>query len=168
MSKKALPNRISKVVAPDAVSKIRKAIALIEEVLGSSTSISDDDYKALRKIADKLKRECDDVYDIAVENTEFIDDSTTIEEMEKDKKYYELCDMILSMLKALMIKLTREQNIAGAEYHNACSLFEENVAVKAGRNNAKAQIVKGQLDNIERNRKGGNSGDSKDTSPAAK
>jgi hypothetical protein len=168
MSKKLLPNRISKVIAPDAVTKVRQAIQLLNEVLGDDTQISDEDYKGLRKIADKLKRECDDVYDIAKENTDFVEAPLSVDEMGKDKTYYELCDMILSMLKALLLKLEREQNIAGAEYYNACSVFEEDVDTKVKRGgNAKAQNVQAQLKAIDRNRGGGsNKKDNNGNKPA--
>lgn len=167
MSKKLLSNRISKVVAPDAVSKVRQAIQLLDEVLGEDTQISDDDYKALRKIADKLKRECDDVFDIAKENTEFIEAPLTLEEIDKDKKYYEFCDIIRSMFKSVLLKLEREQNIAGAEYYNACIVYEEDVDTKVQRgNNAKAQNVQAQLKAIERNRKGGNTANKDGNTPA--
>ena len=170
MSKKLLPNRISKVIEPDAIPKVRQAIQLLDEVLGADTQISEEDYKSLRKIADKLKRECDDVYDIAKENTEFIEAPLTLEEIDKDRKYYEFCDLIRSMLKALSLKLEREQNIAGAEYYNACSVFEEDVDTKVERgNNAKAQNVQAQLKAIDRNRGGNKSGNkSGDTPPPTK
>lgn len=167
MSKKLLSNRISKVVAPDAVSKVRQAIQLLDEVLGEDTQISDDDYKALRKIADKLKRECDDVFDIAKENTEYIEAPLTLEEIDKDKKYYEFCDIIRSMFKSVLLKLEREQNIAGAEYYNACIVYEEDVDTKVQRgNNAKAQNVQAQLKAIERNRGGKPSADKNSEKPA--
>ena len=171
MVKKILPNRISKLPPPEVKTKIRQVIQLLDEILGDNTPISDDDYKSLRKIADKLKQECDDVFAIAIENPEFLDESNSIVEMEKDKRYYELCDTIRSMLNGMLIKLDKEQNIAGAEYFNACSIFEDNVKIKAGRGNAKAQNVKAQLDLINRNRSNGSSGgsnDNKNDNPPAK
>jgi hypothetical protein len=157
MSKKLLPNRSSKTVAPDALSKVRQAIQLIMEVLGDDTDISDADYKGLRKIADKLKRECDDVFEIAKENGNFVEAPLSIEEMQKDKEYYELCDSIRALLKSLIIRLDREQNIAGAEYYNACSVFEDDVDAKVNKgSNPKAQNVQAQLAAIERNRGSGN------------
>lgn len=168
MSKKLLPNRISKVIAPDAITKVRQAIQLLNEVLGDDTQISDEDYKGLRKIADKLKRECDDVFDIAKENTEFVEAPLSVDEIGKDKNYYELCDTIRSMFNSLSLKLEREQNIAGAEYYNACSVFEEDVDIKVKRGgNAKAQNVQAQLKAIERNR-GGKPSDSKNSDKIAK
>ena len=169
MVKKILPNRISKLPPPEVKTKIRQVVQLLDEILGDNTPVSDEEYKSLRKIADKLKQECDDVFAIAVENSEFLDESHSIVEMEKDKHYYELCDSIRSMLNGMLIKLDKEQNMAGAEYFNACSIFEDNVKIKAGRGNAKAQNVKAQLDLINRNRGGsGNSNDNKNDPPTAK
>lgn len=156
MSKKLLPNRISKTPAPDALAKITGAIMLIMVLLGDDTDISDDDYKALRKIADKLKRECDDVFDVAKVNESFVETPLTIEEIQKDKAYYEFCEAIRPFLNALMIKFEREQNVAGAEYYNACVVFEADVDAKVKRgNNPKAQNVQTQLAGIERNRNNG-------------
>jgi hypothetical protein len=158
MSKKLLPNRSSKTVAPDALSKVRQAVALLEEVLGDPTPISEDDYKALRTIADKLKRVTDDVYEIAKENESFIKPPLLLVEITKDKAFYELCDSIRALLKAFFIRLEREQNIAGAEYFNGCNVFEGDVDDEIARdaNNAKALNIKAQLNSVDRNRGGGN------------
>jgi hypothetical protein len=155
MVKKFLPNRISKTVAPDALTKIRQAVQLIHEALGDNTPISEEDYKALRKISDKLKQESDDVYAVAQENLALIEAPISIEELEKDKTFYEFCDKAYAMLKPVLIKLEHEQNIAGSEYINGCSLFEGTVAVKVGYGNAQAQNAQIQLNQIKRN-KGGN------------
>lgn len=155
MSKKLLPNRISKVVAPDALTKVRQAVQLLNEVVGDDTPISDEEYKGLRKIADKLKRISDDVYEIAKENTDFVEEPLTITEITKDKLFYELCDSIRALLNAFNLKLEREQNIAGAEYFNACNVFEGDIDDKVGRGNTKAQNIKAQLNGIDRNRSGG-------------
>ena len=167
MSKRLLPNRISKSVVPDALSKVRQAIQLLNEAIGEDTPISDEDYKGLRKIADKLKRITDDVYEIAKENTDFIEAPLTVVEIAKDKTFYELCDSILALLKAFNLRLEREQNIAGAEYFNACSVFEGDVADKVNRdkNDVKAQNILAQLNDIDRNR-GGNSGTKPDDKTA--
>ena len=157
MSKRLLPNRISKTVVPDALSKVRQAIQLLNEAIGEDTPISDDDYKGLRKIADKLKRTTDDVYEIAKENTDFIEAPLTVEEITKDKTFYEFCDSIFALLKGFTFRVEREQNIAGAEYFNACNVFEGDVADKVDRdkNNVKAQNVLAQLNGIDRSRGGG-------------
>jgi hypothetical protein len=168
MTKKLLPNRSSKTRAADAMTKARMGIQLLEEAMGELTDISDEEYNALRKIADKLKRVCDDVYEIAQENIEFIEAPLTIEEITKDKLYYELCDSIFALVKAFLLRLEREQNIAGAEYYNALSVFEDDVSAKVKRGgNPKAQNVKAQLDAIDRNR-GGKPGSGKGGDEAAK
>jgi hypothetical protein len=160
MSKKLLPNRISKVVAPDALTKVRQAVQLLNEALGDDTPISDDHYKSLRVIADKLKRVCDDVYEIAKENTDSIQKPMSLEEITKDKLFYEHCDSIRALLKSFNLSLEREQNIAGAEYYNACIVYESDIDDKIAKDNTdtKALNIKSQLNGVERNR-GGNKAD---------
>jgi uncharacterized protein with gpF-like domain len=155
MVKKILPNRISKTVAPDAVAKIRQAVQLIHEALGENTPILEEDYKALRKISDKLKQESDDVYAVAQEHLELVEAPLSITELSKDKSYYEFCDKVAAMLKPALIKMEREQNIAGSEYHNGCSMFEAHVAVKIGHGDTQAQNAQIQLNQINRKKGGG-------------
>jgi hypothetical protein len=152
MSKKLLPNRSSKTVAPNAESEFRQALQVMLRLFGEDTVITDDDYKSLRKIADKLKQETDDVYAIGKENSEFWEEQTPLPEVTKDKAFYEFCDMCRSMLQSLLLKMDKEQKIAGAEYYNSCNVYEENVALKQQRGNAKAQTVQKQLDAIPRRR----------------
>ena len=156
MNRKLLPNRSSKAPAADALTKVRQAIQLLNEALGDEIAITDEDYKSLRKIADKLKRITDDVFEIAKENTDFVKAPLSVAEMTKDKAFYELCDSIRALLDAFMLRLEREQNVAGAEYHNACSVFEGDVDndVKRDSSNAKAMNVQAQLEKIDRNRAG--------------
>jgi hypothetical protein len=151
MAKQLLPNRISKTIAPDALTTIRKAVEMLHSVLGEDTFISEADYKSLPKIADKRKQETDDVMTIAQANPEFVHEPLSLSEMEKDKAYYELCDFLSATLKSMLIKLEREQNIAGAEYQNACGIFESLVRFKAGTGNSKANNLLIQLSQINRN-----------------
>jgi hypothetical protein len=155
---KLLPNRISKVILLEAaLKKIDEAVLILDVCLGEDTEISDEDYDSLRKIADKLKLQCDDVFTIIKGNRDFLEAPLTVEEMDKDRLFYEFCDKVRAAINAFMIKLDREQNIAGAEYYNACIIFENDIAAKIKRgNNAKAQNIKAQLDGIDRNRGGGN------------
>ena len=152
MNKKLLPNRISKTVAPNAESEFRQALQVMLRLFGEDTPISDEAYKSLRKIADRLKLETDDVYAIGKENPEFWDEQTPLPEIAKDKLFYEFCDTCRSMLHPLLIKLDKEQNIAGAEYYNACNVYEENVAIKRQRGHPKANTVQTQLNAITRQR----------------
>jgi hypothetical protein len=55
----------------------------------------------------------------------------------------------------VVLKLDREQNIAGAEYFNGCTVFESDVEAKFKRGMPKAQNVYAQLKAIPRNRTGG-------------
>jgi hypothetical protein len=155
MSTKLLLNRSSKTVAPNAVAKLRQAIQLLHEVLGDETPIDEAEYLKLRKIADKLKQECDDVFTIAREHPDFVEAPLSVSELEKDKTFYELCDLARALLKAVLLKLDREQNIAGAEYFNGCTVFESDVEAKFKRGMPKAQNVYAQLKAIHRNRTGG-------------
>jgi hypothetical protein len=50
MAKKLLPNRISKTVQPNALTKVRQAAQLILEVIGEDTPMSEEEYKSLLKI----------------------------------------------------------------------------------------------------------------------
>ena len=154
MSRKLLPNRISKSVAPDARAKVRQAFQLLDEALGEVIAIEEDEYKGLRKIADKLKRVTDDVFEIVKENTEFLEAPLTVEEITRDKEFYEFCDFVRTVKNAFDLRLDREQNVAGAEYNNACGVYEGDVTDKVNRDkkNAKALSVQAQLNGIDRNR----------------
>ena len=156
MSKKILPNRISKIVTPEMRAKVVQGFQLLNEALGEDTLISDEDYKKLRKLADVSKLTCDDVYDIAKANQGFIEEPLTFEEITKDKEFYEFCDEIYVLKKSFDLKLEREQNLGGSEYANAMSVFENDIKDKVNRggNNAKAVNVKNQLDGIDRKRAG--------------
>ena len=150
MAKKLLPNRLSKTVSPDALIKIRQAIQLIGEVIGEDTPISEDDYKALLKIADKRKQVCDDVLTIMQEHPPLVLAPLSVAEIQKDKAFYEICDQMQSMFNNVLIRLKREQNIAGAEYANACSIFESDVDAKAMRGDTEACIVQTELKAVNR------------------
>ena len=155
MVKKHLINRSSKQIAVDALSKSHQAVQLLQEALGTLTAISEAEYKSLRKIADKLKRETDDVFMIIKNHPKLVDAPLSIEEMEKDKACYEFCDTLRAPLSRFMVQLDREQNIAGAEYFNSTTVFEADVASKAVRGEAEAQHAQVELNLIVRNRTGG-------------
>jgi hypothetical protein len=154
---KLLPRRLSKIIVLEsALKKVQEAIAMLDVCIGDDTQISDDDYASLRKIADKLKLQCDDVFDIVRVSPDFVETPLSIEDMDKDKLFYEFCDKVRAALNSFMIKLDREQNIAGAQYFNACTVFESDIDGKIQRgNNAKAQNIQAQLDGVNRKRGGG-------------
>jgi hypothetical protein len=152
MVKKLLPNRNSKVIAADAWARIEQAVLVIQQALGEIIAISEEEYKGLRKISDKLKQESDDVFAIAKANPELLDSPLSVKEIEKDKVFYELCDKLQALLNPILLQLVREQNIAGAEYLNACSFFETMVALKAAQGNPKAQHVHLLLSKVSRNK----------------
>jgi hypothetical protein len=150
MAKKLLPNRLSKTVPFNALMKIRQAMQLIIEVIGEDTPISEAEYKALLKIADRRKQACDDVLAIMQEHPQLVLSPLSVAETQKDKAFYEICDQIQSMFNNILIRLKREQNIAGAEYANACSIFESDVDAKAMRGDTEAQIVQNELKSVNR------------------
>jgi hypothetical protein len=150
MAKKLLPNRISKTVQPNALTKVRQAAQLILEVIGEDTPMSEEEYKSLLKIADKRKQTCDDISAIMQEHPKLVLEPLSVEEIQKDKAFYEICDQIQSIFNNVLIRLKREQNIAGAEYANACSVFESDVDAKAMRGDMEAQIVQTELKAVNR------------------
>ena len=152
MSKKLISNRNSKKVTTDTQVRFRQALQTMLDLLGEDTPMSDAEYTSLRKIADKLKTETDDVFAIAKEADDFLEDSTPVNVVEDYKTFYEFCDNCRSMLAPLLFKLNREQNIAGGQYFNACMIYEDNVSIQVARNNPKARVVKAQLDDIPRQR----------------
>jgi hypothetical protein len=156
MAKKLLPNRISKTVALDALTKVRQAIQLLLEVIGEDTPMTEAEYKALQKMADKRKQACDDVLTVMQEHPKMVIAPLNTVEIRKDKGYYELCDQIDAMLANVLIRLKREQNIAGAEYANACSVFETDMEAKVLRGDTEAQIVQQELKAISRTPQLGN------------
>jgi hypothetical protein len=154
MVKKVLPNRISKAVSPDAAARLQQAVQIILDLLGEETQISLDDYNALYKIADKRKLECDEVYGLMKANPSLVKQPLSVAETQKDKAFYEFCDEIQAALKSIKTRTDREQNIAGGEYVNACSLFETDVNAEAHRGIGAAQMVQAELKKISRNRAG--------------
>jgi hypothetical protein len=155
MASKLLPNRSSKNVSAADLARVAQAIKVIIEVFGDRSVITEEDYNALRKISDKLKQECDDVFAIAQVNPEFVEPPLYLTELEKDKLYYEMADKVDMQLSPVLILKKREQNIAGAEYLNGCNFFEATVAFRAAQGNPKAQMIEIQLKQLKRNR-GGN------------
>ena len=150
MAKKLLPNRISKTVPQDALMKIRQAAQLIMDVVGEDTPMSEEEYQALNKIADKRKLACDDILSIMHEHPKMVLEPLSMAEMQKDKAFYEVCDQIQSVFNNVLIRLKREQNIAGAEYANACSIFERDVEAKVLRGDTEAQIIQTELKMVHR------------------
>ena len=155
MAKKLLPIPFSKAIGDEKLARARVIIKELMDMLGNDTPISDDDYKALVKISDKRKLEADDTFEVSKTFTEFIEEPLTVEEIGKSGSYYEDSDSIRAIAKPFMDKLDKEQNIAGAIFYNGNSVFEDNVKIKAGRDNSRAQLALKQLSDLKRNRGGG-------------
>jgi hypothetical protein len=167
MQKHLLPNRSAKAIPADALDQARQAFQTLHNLLGTDTPIDEEAYQRLYKIADKRKIETDDVFAVIRENQEFLDTETAFEEIEKDKAFYELCDQLRSLQAAFDLRLNREQNIAGAEYLDACKGYEASVTYRVSRGNSKAQAVKTQLDAIARSKAGPRKKSSDSTPPTA-
>jgi hypothetical protein len=156
MVKKVLPNRSSKTVKPDVEAKLQQVVQIFAYLLGEDTPMSEEEYKSLYKIADKRKQECDDVFGLMKTNPVLVKKPLSVVETQKDKDFYEFCDLVQATLASLKTKTDREQNIAGGEYVNSCSVFESDVNADAHRGDAQAQMVQADLKKINRNRSSGN------------
>ena len=147
---KILPNRSSKTLPAANVEAIEAAIQIIMDNLGTPIAITDDDYKALYKIANTTKLVCDDVLAIAQVNPSYLEAEQPLEEIHKDKTYHEQMTKILKSLDDAVKIATREAGVSGAEYRNALLNFEDNVKVKVKKGNMEAQIVQDKLNRVDR------------------
>jgi hypothetical protein len=154
MVKRILLARIPKTVKPDAVAKLQQAVQLFSEIIGEDTPMSDEDYKAMYKIADKRKQECDDVFALMKTNPTLVKKPLSIAETQQEKDYYEFSELIRAALKSLTLRNDREQNISGGKYIHICSLFEMDVRADVLRGETQAQNVQTELKQINRNRSG--------------
>ena len=137
-----LPNRISKTLSQEKKSRIAELLKLIAVELGEKTIIPDAEYKKLAKIGDKNKHLYGFLKDVMDKNPEYINSDLPIEEVTKDKTYFEDLDEVRAMLAEFVYTIIdHEQGIVGAEYRNATGIFEANVAAKIYRNDAKAILV---------------------------
>lgn len=151
---KILPNRISKTLSEADVVAAKAAIKVLTDILGTPVAITDDDYKVLAKMGDVLKPICDNVFKIAEANPSYLEDEQPVEEIQKDKTYFEQLSEILEPLKEVKSLYEREQGTTGAEYRNATSNYEGNVKAKVVKGNApEAQLVLDKLNRIDRGTK---------------
>ena len=149
MSFQLLPNRISKVLPPDAETQARAAVELLLNLLGADTPITDEAYKALTFISEKRKQVADDYHEVIKNNPAYLEEPP-LEEVNKDRHYYEFCDFLEALMGQLNTRRIREQNIAGSEYDNATKSFKLTVNYKASRNDSRAQLVLKQLEAIDK------------------
>jgi hypothetical protein len=156
MIKKLLANRSIKTIRPEDAVKVAQALRVIQSVLGEPIAISEEEYKSLRKISDKLKQETDEVFFIAKANPNLVEAPVSLLELEKDKSFYEFCEQLEASLLPIVVQAQRERTVSGAEYFNGCGFFETGVEFKAAQGIAQAQQVQLLLNKIKRN-KGGNS-----------
>lgn len=151
---KILPNRISKTLSEADVAAAKAAIKVLADILGTPVAITDDDYNVLAKLGDVLKPICDDVFEIAEVNPSYLEEEQPVEEIQKDKTYYEQLTSLLKPLINVVNLYLREQGTTGAEYRNATSNFEGNVKAKVKKGNApEAQLVLDKLNRIDRGTK---------------
>lgn len=149
MAFKLLPNRISKTLPPDAEAQAAAAFQVLFNLLGPATPITEEEYDALSFISDKRKLVADDYHAVMRNNPEFLEEPP-IEEVEKDRRYYEFGDFMEAQMRQMESHRIREQNLAGAEYDNATKSFKSTVIYKAGRNNSRAQLALKQLEDIDK------------------
>jgi hypothetical protein len=150
---KILPNRISKTLSEGNVTAAKDAIKILIDILGTPVAISDDDYKALAKLGDVLKPVCDKVLLVAKEEPSYLEEEQPVEEIEKDKAYFEQLTEILKPLYNAVFLYEREQSTTGAEYRNAIHNYEGNVKAKVSRGSSSAQLTLDKLNRIDRGTK---------------
>lgn len=144
---KLLPNRVSRTLSDDNLQKIRDAVQVIIENLGSNTPITKAEYDALAKLGDKHRAYNAELFDIVRTHPAYLEEEQSIEEIAKDKQLFEQYDSVRDILAAAIEKLEREQGVVGAEYRNAGSVYVENVKNKVSKGNKEATMV---LDKINR------------------
>ena len=149
MAFQLLPNRVSKSLPADAEAQARTAVDTLLNLLGNDTPITDGDYKSLHFMAGKRKQQTDDYHEVMRNNPTYLEEPP-IEEVTKDRRYYEFCDFLESLLEKVNIRRIREQNIAGAEYENAAKSYKSTVLYKASRNDANAKLIAKQLEGIDK------------------
>lgn len=154
---KILPNRVSKVISPEAHLALKAATDGFKVALGEPTPISDDDIKKLLRVAGTRKRVMDEILLIMEEHPTLIKAPFTLIEIKKDKSLMEILAEVESWLIGLLFSVRREMAVAGSEYFNAGAVFENDVKWEVGRNNPEARTAQAQLDAIDR-KKGGNPG----------
>ena len=143
-----LPNLISKTLSPPKKARILELVLLIVIELGDPTQIPGAEYKRLAKLGDKNKILYDLLKKVMDKYPEYINADLAVEEINKDKTYFEDLDEVKAMIKAhILDMIDHEQGIVGAEYRNGIAIFEDNVAFKAKRKDKKAVLIQDELDN---------------------
>ncbi len=150
---KILPNRSSKTLPAANLEAIKGAVKIIVDNLGTPIAITDADYDPLAKIGETTKLVCDDVFNVAEENPSYLEDEQPLEEVQKDKTYYEQMAEVLKLLSKPVGIATREAGVSGAEYRNAIFNYEGNVKSKVNRGSTEAQLVLDMLNRVDRRTK---------------
>ena len=142
-----LPNRVSKVLTPEKKTRITELLNLIVAELGEMTAIPEADYRVLAKIGEKNIFLYDFLKVVMDKSPEFINVDLPIEEITKDRTYFGDIEWLKASVKRILFDaLNHEQGIVGAEYRNATGIFEENVATRVARGDAKAILVQDEID----------------------
>jgi hypothetical protein len=150
---KILPNRSSKTLPAANMEAIKGAVQIIIDNLGTPIAITDADYDPLSKLGETTKFVCDDVFMVAEDNPSYLEDEQPLEEVQKDKTYYEQMTEVLKLLNKPVGIATREAGVSGAEYRNAIFNYEGNVKGKVARGSTEAQLVLDKLNRIDRRTK---------------
>ena len=137
-----LPNRVSKTLTPEKKTRITELLNLIVAELGDMTVIPDADYRGLAKIGEKNIFLYDFLKIVMDEFPDFINADLPIEEITKDRVYFADIEWVKTSVKRILLDaINHEQGIVGAEYRNATGIFEDNVATRVARSDAKAILV---------------------------
>lgn len=150
---KILENRSSKTLPAANLVAIKGAVQTIVDNLIPLVVITDDDYKALAKLGDVLKPICDEVLKVVEEAPNYLEDEQPVEEIHKDKTYYEQMAEILKLLSDVVFMVEREMGTCGAEYRNAIHNYEGNVKAKVKKGSSAAQLILDKLNRIDRGEK---------------
>jgi hypothetical protein len=150
---KILPNRSSKTLAEVKLEAIKAAAQVILDNLTDLVIITNNDFNALAKLGEILKPICDKVFEIAKVHPKYLEDEQPIEEVLKDKTYYEQLEIVRQILKSIIAIIEREQAIVGAEYRNAMANYESNVKERVKKGSTDARLVMDKLDAIDRGEK---------------
>lgn len=142
-----LPNRVSRTLTDDNLQKIRDAVKVILENLGTATPITKAEFDALAKLGEKHRPYNADLFDIILQHPSYLEEEQSTEEIAKDKRLHEQYDEVRDIIAPAFEKLEREQGIVGAEYRNAGSVYTENVRNKVNKGNKDAVMV---MDKINR------------------
>ena len=142
-----LPNRISKTIPPENLIRIEELANLLVAELGTLTQIPEAEYKKLAKLGEKNIILYDLIKKVMVKYPEYIETDLPLVENTKDRTYFRDLEKAKTIIKEVFLDvIEHEQGIVGAEYRNGVAVFEDNVAIRVARNDAKAKLVQDEIE----------------------